>query len=88
MRILNGFGWFWGLGGAGGGETPFNAKNEEGSADSSKIEGAPQKGGHFWVMFRTPDVADTNGVYDALSGPQRVSKFDGVGVLPSVFRTF
>ena len=44
MRILNGFGWFWGLGGAGGGETPFNAKNEEGSADSSKTEGTPQRG--------------------------------------------
>ena len=44
---------------------PFTAQNEEGSADSSKTEGAPPRGGHFGVIFGTPDVADTYGVYHA-----------------------
>ncbi len=34
-------------------------------ADSSKTEGTPQGRGHFGVIFGTPDVAHTYGVYDA-----------------------
>ena len=60
--VLNGFG---ALGGAGGGGTPFTAQNEEGSVDSSKIEGTPPGRCHFWVIFWTPDVAHTYGVYHA-----------------------
>ena len=60
--VLNGFG---ALGGAGGGGTPFTAQNEEGSADSSKTEGTPPGRGHFGVIFWTPDVAHTYGVYHA-----------------------
>ncbi len=60
--VLNGFG---ALGGAGGGGTPFTAQNEEGSVDSSKTEGTPPGRGHFGVIFWTPDVAHTYGVYDA-----------------------
>ena len=47
------------------GEGPlFTAQNEEGSVDSSKTEGTPPGRGHFGVMFWTPDVAHTFGVYD------------------------
>ena len=60
--VLSGFG---ALGGAGGGGTPFTAQNEEGSADSSKTEGTPPGRCHFGIIFWTPDVAHTYGVYDA-----------------------
>ena len=53
MWVLNGFEWFWGLGGAGGGGTPFTANNEEGSADSSKPEGTPPGEGNYGVIFGT-----------------------------------
>ena len=56
MRVLNGFRWFWSLGGAQrGGGPPFNAQNEEGSADSSKTEGTPP-GRVFWGSFLGPQM--------------------------------
>ncbi len=45
------------------------------------------QGGHFGVIFGTPDVADTCGVCHAFQGSQRGSKRGGFGVLPSLFRT-
>ena len=55
-----------------GGGTPFNAQNEEGSADSSKTEGTPQRGvilGSFFgpqmwhiLMVFTMRSRDPNGV--------------------------
>ena len=60
--VLSGFG---ALGGAGGGGTPFTAQNEEGSADSSKTEGTPPRGGLWGVIFGTPNVGHTYGVYHA-----------------------
>ena len=66
MLDLYGFEWFWSLGGAQrGGGTPFNAQNEEGSADSSKTEGTPPRGGLLGSIFGTPNVAHTYGVYHA-----------------------
>ncbi len=62
-RNLNGFEWFWSLGGAGEGGTPVTAQNEKGSADSLKAEGTPPGESHFGVMFGSPDVADTSCVY-------------------------
>ena len=44
LRVLNGFGV---LGVPEGGRPHFTAKDEEGSADSSKIEGTPQG----WIML-------------------------------------
>ena len=35
------------------------------AADSSKTEGTPPKGGHFGIIFWTPDVAHTYGVNHA-----------------------
>ena len=60
--VLSGFG-VWGV--PKGGGTPFNAQNEEGSADSSKTEGTPPRGGLLGIMFGTPNVAHTYGVYHA-----------------------
>ena len=57
-------------------------------ADSSKTEGTPPGGGHFWVIFWTPDVAHTCGVYHAFYGSQRGSTSGAFWVLPSVIRTF
>ena len=63
---LYGFEWFWSSWGCRRGGGPLLLpRMRKVAADSSKTEGTPPGRGHFGVMFRTPDVADTNGVYDA-----------------------
>ena len=60
--VLSGFG----VSGVPEGVGPlFTAKNEEGSADSSKTEGTPPRGGLLGIIFGTPNVAHTYGVYHA-----------------------
>ena len=60
--VLNGFG---ALGGAGGGGPLLLPRMRKVAAVSSKIEGTPPGRCHFGVIFWTPDVAHTYGVYDA-----------------------
>ena len=60
--VLSGFG---ALGGAGGEGPLLLPRMRKVAADSSKTEGTPPKGGHFGLIFWTPDVAHTYGVNHA-----------------------